>query len=86
MGASFVAARILPQSGAGVHVATSASPVALAWVYGRGAALGISVAPIPGTKRRAYLEQNAEAADLQLTPEELGELDGLADRTVGARY
>ncbi|MDX6415258.1 MAG: hypothetical protein QOH23_2668 [Gaiellaceae bacterium] len=45
--------------------------LALAWVLSRGE----DVVPIPGTKRRTYLEQNAAASDLELTEEELRELD-----------
>jgi aryl-alcohol dehydrogenase-like predicted oxidoreductase len=45
--------------------------VALAWVLSR----GDDVVPIPGTKRRAYLEENAEAADIELTAEELERLE-----------
>jgi aryl-alcohol dehydrogenase-like predicted oxidoreductase len=60
--------------------------VALAWVHGRGARLGIPVVPIPGTKRRKWLEQNVAAVDLVLDDADLAELDPLADRVVGARY
>ena len=45
--------------------------VALAWVLGRGE----DVAPIPGTKRRRYLEENAAAADLVLDDDALAMLD-----------
>ncbi len=45
--------------------------VALAWVLSR----GDDVVPIPGTKRRGYLEQNAAADDLELTEEFQGLLD-----------
>jgi aryl-alcohol dehydrogenase-like predicted oxidoreductase len=45
--------------------------LALAWVLSRGE----DVVPIPGTKRRTYLEQNAAASDVDLTDEELRELD-----------
>jgi aryl-alcohol dehydrogenase-like predicted oxidoreductase len=45
--------------------------LALAWVLAR----GNDVVPIPGTKRRTYLEQNAAAADLELGDDELRELD-----------
>jgi aryl-alcohol dehydrogenase-like predicted oxidoreductase len=55
--------------------------VALAWVL----AQGEHVVPIPGTKRLAYLEENAAAAELQLTGEDLAELDALP-APVGARY
>jgi aryl-alcohol dehydrogenase-like predicted oxidoreductase len=45
--------------------------LALAWVLARGA----DVVPIPGTKRREYLEQNAAASDIGLDGDELRELD-----------
>jgi aryl-alcohol dehydrogenase-like predicted oxidoreductase len=45
--------------------------LALAWVL----AQGDDVVPIPGTKRRTYLEQNAAAAELELTQDELARLD-----------
>ena len=60
--------------------------VALAWVHGQGARLGVPVAPIPGTKRVQWLEQNVAALEVGLTEEELAVLDGLAERVVGARY
>jgi aryl-alcohol dehydrogenase-like predicted oxidoreductase len=68
------------------RVGATAAQVALAWVHGRASALGIPVVPIPGTKRRTYLEQNAASADLALAAEDQAELDALADQTVGARY
>lgn len=55
--------------------------VALAWVL----AQGEHVLPIPGTKRRRYVEENAAAADLELTAEDLAELDDLPE-AVGSRY
>jgi aryl-alcohol dehydrogenase-like predicted oxidoreductase len=45
--------------------------LALAWVLSR----GDDVVPIPGTKRREYLEQNAAASDMELSDEELNQLD-----------
>jgi aryl-alcohol dehydrogenase-like predicted oxidoreductase len=60
--------------------------VALAWVHGRTAQLGIPVVPIPGTKRIKWLEQNVAAEALELTAEDLAELDPLGDQVVGARY
>jgi aryl-alcohol dehydrogenase-like predicted oxidoreductase len=58
--------------------------VALAWVLHK----GNDIVPIPGTKRRKYLEENLGAADLKLTSSELTELDAaLAPGTVaGPRY
>ncbi|WP_375494065.1 aldo/keto reductase [uncultured Jatrophihabitans sp.] len=60
--------------------------IALAWVQGRADVLGISVVPIPGTKRVKYLEQNAGALDVRLDDDDRHELDALADKVVGARY
>ena len=60
------------------------SQLALAWVH----AQGDDIVPIPGTKRRAYLEENAAAASIELTDDELGLL-GEAFRpgvTAGDRY
>ena len=58
--------------------------LALAWLL----AQGPDVVPIPGTKRVRYLEENAAAAAITLTPTILAELDAAAPRgaTAGARY
>ena len=48
--------------------------LALAWVL----AQGDDVVPIPGTKRRAYLEQNAQAVEIELSADELAALDEAA--------
>jgi len=45
--------------------------LALAWVL----AQGDDIVPIPGTKRRTYLEENAAAADIELTDEDLSRID-----------
>ena len=50
------------------------SQLALAWVL----AQGEEIVPIPGTKRRKYLEENAAAADIMLTAEDLRRIDELA--------
>ncbi|WP_375498629.1 aldo/keto reductase [uncultured Jatrophihabitans sp.] len=60
--------------------------IALAWVSQRAGTLGVPVVPIPGTKRTKWLEQNVAALDVELTADDLSELDGLADKVVGARY
>jgi aryl-alcohol dehydrogenase-like predicted oxidoreductase len=61
-----------------------ASQLALAWVL----AQGEDIVPIPGTKRRSYLEENAAAAEIKLTQEELAALDAIAPRGAaqGERY
>jgi len=67
----------------GVAEAKGATPaqVALAWVLSR----GDDVVPIPGTKRRSYLEDNAAAVGVELTADELAELDAIGD-AAGDRY
>ena len=60
--------------------------VALAWVYAQQQRLGVSLAPIPGTKRVTWLEQNVSALDITLTADELAILDPLATQIAGARY
>ena len=62
------------------HRATPAQ-VAIAWVLGRGE----HVIPIPGTKRLRYLEENLTASTLELSPEDLAELDS-APASVTPRY
>jgi aryl-alcohol dehydrogenase-like predicted oxidoreductase len=62
------------------HGATPAQ-VALAWLL----AQGEHIVPIPGTRRAERLEENAGAASLELSAEDLAELDALPD-AVGARY
>jgi aryl-alcohol dehydrogenase-like predicted oxidoreductase len=58
--------------------------LALAWVLAK----GDDVVPIPGTKRRRYLEENAAAAALPLTPAEVAELEAAVPRDAvhGDRY
>ena len=54
----------------------------LAWVL----AQGDDIVPIPGTKRRAYLEENAAAADVELTDEDLRRIDQEVPGAAGERY
>jgi aryl-alcohol dehydrogenase-like predicted oxidoreductase len=60
------------------------SQLALAWVLARGK----DIVPIPGTKRRSYLEENAAAVDVQLTDEDLRRLDEVFPQgaAAGQRY
>jgi aryl-alcohol dehydrogenase-like predicted oxidoreductase len=60
------------------------SQLALAWVL----AQGEDVVPIPGTKRRGYLEENAAAMSVQLEPADLDRLEAIAPRgaATGERY
>jgi aryl-alcohol dehydrogenase-like predicted oxidoreductase len=58
--------------------------VALAWLLHKGS----DIVPIPGTKRRRYLEENVAAADLALTAAEIAALDAALppDAVAGPRY
>ena len=58
--------------------------LALAWVL----AQGNDIVPIPGTKRRNYLEQNLAASDIELTRDDLARINAAAPRgaTAGERY
>ena len=58
----------------------SPAQLALAWVL----AQGDHIIPIPGTKRRAYLEDNIGAADVTLTEDILTRLDTLFPRGAAA--
>lgn len=62
----------------------TASQIALAWVLAKGE----DMIPIPGTKRRKYLEENVSAVDIKLSAEELSEIDGIFPPGIvsGARY
>ena len=56
--------------------------LAIAWLLAR----GDDIVPIPGTKRRAYLEQNAAAVDVELTQGDLARIDAELPKTAGDRY
>jgi aryl-alcohol dehydrogenase-like predicted oxidoreductase len=58
--------------------------LALAWVLVQGK----DMVPIPGTKRRTYLEENIAALNVTLTPEDLAKIDDIAPKGVaqGERY
>jgi aryl-alcohol dehydrogenase-like predicted oxidoreductase len=60
------------------------SQLALAWLL----AQGEDIVPIPGTKRRTYLEENVAATSIKLTPEDLNRIEAIAPLgiTVGDRY
>jgi aryl-alcohol dehydrogenase-like predicted oxidoreductase len=58
--------------------------LALAWVL----AQGEDIVPIPGTKRRSYLKENVGASQIELSADDLAQLDELAPKGVaaGTRY
>jgi aryl-alcohol dehydrogenase-like predicted oxidoreductase len=60
----------------------TSAQLAIAWVL----AQGEDLVPIPGTKRRSYLEQNAGAVDVELTNEDLSRIDAELPEAAGKRY
>jgi aryl-alcohol dehydrogenase-like predicted oxidoreductase len=62
----------------------TAAQIALAWILHKGP----DIVPIPGTKRRKYLEENVAAADIRLSRDEIGRLDAALapDKVSGPRY
>jgi aryl-alcohol dehydrogenase-like predicted oxidoreductase len=58
------------------------SQLALAWVLNR----GDDIVPIPGTKRRRYLEENVAATDIELTEEETEQIASALPEPSGMRY
>lgn len=70
---------------AAAHGAT-AGQIALAWVQQRARVHGVPVVPIPGTRRRHRLLENAAATRITLTDGELALLEPIAGRVAGDRY
>ncbi len=62
--------------------AVTPAQLAIAWVL----AQGQDLVPIPGTKRRSYLEQNVAAVDVELTDEDLARINAELPAAAGARY
>lgn len=62
----------------------TASQLALAWLLAQGS----DIVPIPGTKRRKYLEENIAATEITLSPDDLRRIDEVAPKGVaaGERY
>ena len=67
-----------------MEVEVSAAQLALAWVHAKGE----DVVPIPGTKRRRWLEENVAAVDIVLSDGDIADLDAVLapDVVTGARY
>lgn len=83
-GANFDANQRIAQAVHDLAARKGATPaqLALAWVL----AQGNDVVPIPGTKRRTYLEENLGAADLVLSADDLAQLEAAVPATAGPRY
>ncbi|MCX5198048.1 aldo/keto reductase [Streptomyces sp. NBC_00249] len=70
---------------AAAHGATPAQ-IALAWVHQRAQVHGLTVVPIPGTRKPERLAENTAATRITLTGEELALLEPIAGRVAGDRY
>jgi aryl-alcohol dehydrogenase-like predicted oxidoreductase len=68
----------------GAAIGATPSQLALAWVLAK----GDDLLPIPGTKRRKYLEENAAAVDITLSAAQVSELDSIFPpaAAAGERY
>jgi aryl-alcohol dehydrogenase-like predicted oxidoreductase len=64
------------------EVGVTPAQLAIAWVL----AQGEDLVPIPGTKRRSYLEENAGAVDVELSDEQLARIDAELPQVSGERY
>ncbi len=64
----------------------SPAQIALAWVQQRAAVHGLTVVPIPGTRRAQRLRENVAATRITLTPAELALLEPIAAQVAGDRY
>jgi aryl-alcohol dehydrogenase-like predicted oxidoreductase len=66
------------------HKGATPGQIALAWLLHKGR----DIVPIPGTKRRTYLEENVAAADVRLGPQDMAALDAALapERIAGPRY
>jgi aryl-alcohol dehydrogenase-like predicted oxidoreductase len=64
------------------NIGCTPGQLALAWLL----AQGPDVVPIPGTKRRAYLVENAASADVSLSPAQAAEVGDLMSQVAGGRY
>ncbi|MFC0600905.1 aldo/keto reductase [Streptomyces palmae] len=71
-----------------VAAAHQASPaqVAMAWVQQRAEVHGLTVVPIPGTRKRSRLAENTAATRLRLTEQDLALLEPIAGQVAGGRY
>jgi aryl-alcohol dehydrogenase-like predicted oxidoreductase len=70
--------------GIGAKRGATPAQIALAWILHKGE----DIVPIPGTKRRKYLEENLAAAEIELNAEEMRVLDEVLapGKVAGPRY
>ncbi|MCQ4082087.1 aldo/keto reductase [Streptomyces sp. RB6PN25] len=64
----------------------SLGQIALAWVHQQAEVHGLTVVPIPGTRKRSRVLENTAASRIRLSEEELALLEPIASQVVGPRY
>ncbi|RBM18992.1 aldo/keto reductase [Streptomyces sp. PT12] len=80
------AALLAPIRGVAEAHGATLGQIALAWVQQQALTRDMTVIPIPGTRRRTRLEENAAATRITLTASDLATLDEIAPRVAGDRY
>ncbi|MFJ9517660.1 aldo/keto reductase [Kitasatospora sp. NPDC101801] len=80
------AALIAPIQKIAADRGVTTAQIALAWVHQRAEVHGLTVVPIPGTRKRTRLAENTAAATLRLTTAELAALEPIAGQVTGTRY
>ncbi|MFJ3976009.1 aldo/keto reductase [Streptomyces sp. NPDC090021] len=80
------AALLAPLREIAAELGASPAQIALAWVHRRAAVHGLTVVPIPGTRRTERLRENVAAARIALTPAQLALLEPIAAQVAGDRY
>ncbi|WP_035799050.1 aldo/keto reductase [Kitasatospora mediocidica] len=80
------AALLAPLHAIAADRGASTAQIALAWVQQRAEVHGLTVVPIPGTRKRSRLLENAAATRITLTAEELALLEPIAGQVAGDRY
>lgn len=86
-GEAFTANQAVVRALAAIGEELSATPaqVALAWLRAHRDALGLAVVPIPGTRRRDHVNENAASVDVHLTEEQVRALDAVSLHVIGER-
>ncbi|KOG66264.1 aldo/keto reductase [Streptomyces griseoflavus] len=80
------AALLEPVREVAVAHGASLGQIALAWVQQQAQVHGLAVVPIPGTRKRSRIEENAAATRIVLGEEELARLEPVAGKVAGDRY
>lgn len=80
------AALLAPLHAMAAERGATTAQIALAWLHQRSEVHGLTVVPIPGTRKRSRLLENAGATRIRLTDAELAALEPIAGQVAGERY